>query len=106
MLQNMQKKIEAEGEKEEAMFEKFMCYRKNGKGALETSLDAAKDKNEQLIASIKETAATLAQSKADLKGAQESRAAAKEAVAKATAIREKEAGVFAKAKGEADTNIA
>merc|ERR1740130_1287867 len=106
MLQNMQKKIEAEGEKEEAMFEKFMCYCKNGKGALETSLDAAKDKNEQLIASIKETAATLKQSKADLKGAQESRAAAKEAVAKATAIREKEAGVFAKAKGEADTNIA
>jgi len=106
MLQNMQKKIQAEGEKEEAMFEKFMCYCKNGKGALETSLDAAKDKNEQLIASIKETDATLKQSKADLKGAQESRAAAKEAVAKATAIREKEAGVFAKAKGEADTNIA
>merc|ERR1719331_1959734 len=89
MLQSMQKKVEAEGEKETALFEKFMCYCKNGKGALEASLDAAKDKNEQLISSIEETDAALKQAKADLKDAQGSRREAKEAVAKATAIREK-----------------
>jgi len=106
MLQNMQKKVEAEGEKEEKLFEKFMCYCKNGKGALESSIESAKGKNEQLIASIKETDATLTQTKADLKGAQESRAEAKAAVAKATALREKEAAAYAKESGEFKTNLA
>jgi len=106
MLQGMQKKVETEGQKEEAMFEKFMCYCKNGKGALESSIDAAKDKNEQLIASIEETDAALKQTKADLKGAQASRAEAKEAVAKATAIREKDAAAYAKESGDFKTNIA
>merc|ERR1719409_1750977 len=102
----MQKKVEAEGEKEEALFEKFMCYCKNGKGALAASIEAAKGKNEQLLSSIEETDATLKQTKADLKSAQEGRAAAKAAVAKATALREKEAGVFAKDSGDFKTNIA
>jgi len=106
MLQNMQKKVEAEGEKEEALFEKFMCYCKNGKGALAASIEAAKGKNEQLLSSIEETGSQLKQAKADLKSAQESRAAAKAAVAKATALREKEAGVFAKDSGDFKTNIA
>merc|ERR1719408_339011 len=106
MLQQMQKKVEAEGEKEEELYEKFMCYCKNGKGALEASIEAAKGKNEQLMASIKETDAALKQTKAELKAAQESRAAAKAAVATATALREKEAAAFAKESGEAKTNIA
>jgi len=106
MLQSMQKKVEAEGVKEKDMFEKFMCYCKNGKGALAASIEAAKGKNEALIASIKETDSQLTQAKADLKSAQESRAAAKEAVAKATALREKEAGAFAKESGDFKTNLA
>merc|ERR1719174_1886786 len=106
MLQNMQKKVEAEGKKEEELFEKFMCYCKNGKGALEASIEGAKQKNEQLMSSIKETDATLKQTKADLKSAQESRAAAKEAVAKATSLREKEASAYAKESSESKTNIA
>merc|ERR1719199_1263140 len=106
MLQSMEKKIKAEGEKEQGMFDKFMCYCENGKGALESSIEAAKGKNEQLIASIEETDAALKQTKADLKGAQESRAEAKEAVAKATAIREKDAAAYAKESGDFKTNIA
>jgi len=106
MLQNMQKKVEAEGEKEKDLYEKFMCYCKNGKGALEASIESAKQKNEQLASSIEETAATLKQAKADLKSAQESRAAAKDAVAKATALREKEASAFATESSEFKTNIA
>merc|ERR1719248_134871 len=106
MLQSMQKKVEAEGEKEKDLYEKFMCYCKNGKGALEASIESAKQKNEQLASSIEETAATLKQAKADLKSAQESRAAAKDAVAKATALREKEASAFATESSEFKTNIA
>jgi len=88
------------------MFEKFMCYCKNGKGALAASIESAKGKNEALAASIKETDSQLTQAKADLKAAQEARAAAKEAVAKATALREKEAAAFAKESGDFKTNLA
>merc|ERR1719181_970193 len=106
MLQGMHKKIEEEGEKEQVLFDKFMCYCKNGKGALVSSIEQAKGKTDQLTASIEETDATLKQTKADLKSAQESRAAAKAAVAKATALREKEAGAYAKLSGDFKTNIA
>merc|ERR1719156_337415 len=106
MLQSMQTKVEAEGEKEQKLFDKFMCYCKNGVGALEESIESAKGKNEQLISSIEETEATLKQTKADLKSAQESRAAAKAAVAKSTALREKEAAAFSKESGDMKTNIA
>merc|ERR1719460_2535833 len=102
----MQKKVAAEGEKEEELFDKFMCYCKNGKGALEGSIAAAENKNEQLTASIKETDATLTQMKGDLKTAQTDRSDAKSAIAKATKLREKEAAAFAKESSELKTNIA
>merc|ERR1719460_1922840 len=102
----MQKKVAAEGVKENELFEKFMCYCKNGKGSLEASIEAAKGKNEQLLADIEETTSQLKQTKADLKNAQESRTAAKAAVAEATALREKEAATFAKESGDLKTNIA
>merc|ERR1719327_626484 len=102
----MQKKVVAEGEKDEELFEKFMCYCKNGKGALESSIEQAKQTNDQLKSSISEADASLKQMKADLKQAQTDRAAAKTAVAKATALREKEASAFATESGELKTNIA
>merc|ERR1719393_517614 len=102
----MQKKVVAEGEKEEELFEKFMCYCKNGKGALESSIEQAKQTNDQLKSSISEADASLKQMKADLKQAQTDRDAAKTAVAKATALREKEASAFATESGELKTNIA
>merc|ERR1719305_398839 len=77
MLQSMQSKVAAEGEKEEKLFNEFMCYCKNGKGALEASIEQAKGSKDALAASIKETDAALTQMKADLKTAQEDRAAAK-----------------------------
>jgi chromosome segregation ATPase len=106
MLQGMQKKIDVEAKKEEELFEKFMCYCKNGKADLEASSETAKAKIEQLKSSIEETAATLKQTKADLKTAQEDRAEAKEAVANAKALREKEASAYAKLSGDYKTNIA
>merc|ERR1719160_2097574 len=102
----MQKKVVAEGEKEEELFEKFMCYCKNGKGALESSIEQAKQTNDQLKSSISEADASLKQMKSDLKQAQTDRAEAKAAVAKATALREKEAAAYAKESSEFKTNIA
>jgi len=106
MLQSMQKKVAAEGVKEQGLFDKFMCYCKTGAGTLGASIASATNANEQLAASIKETAATLAQLKADLKAAQTDRADAQAAVAKATALRTKEAAAFAKESSELSANIA
>jgi peptidoglycan hydrolase CwlO-like protein len=106
LLQNMQKKVVAEGEKEKELFDKFMCYCKNGKGQLDASIAAATNTNEQLRSSIEETAATLTQTKSDLATAQSDRTEAKAAVAKATALREKEAAAYAKESGDLKTNIA
>jgi len=106
MLQAMQKKVAEEGEKEQKLFDGFMCYCKNGAGELSATIAAAENKNEQLASSIKETAATLVTTKADLKTAQADRADAKAAVAKATALRTKEAAAYAKESSELKANIA
>merc|ERR1719355_47275 len=90
MLQAMQKKVTAEGEKEEELFEKFMCYCKNGAGALSKSIADAEAKGPELTADIEAAESQVAQYKGDLKQHQSDRAAAKEAMAAATAVRENE----------------
>jgi len=106
MLQMMQKKVEAEGEKETDMFEKFMCYCKGGVGDLEASIADAETKSGELPSQIEEAEGELTQLKEDLKKAQVDRAAAKVAIEEATAIREKEAAAFAAESGDLKTNIA
>merc|ERR1719182_355751 len=39
MLQDMQKTVEAEGVKEEELFDKFMCYCSGGEGVLAASIE-------------------------------------------------------------------
>merc|ERR1719498_1293422 len=105
MLQNMQKKIADEGAKKEAMFDKYMCYCKNADTTLAQSISDAETKIPQVESSIKEGAATKKQLEAELKEAQVNRVEAKDAITKATAIREKEAKAYAKTKSDADANI-
>merc|ERR1719484_374439 len=106
MLQNMQKKVQAEGEREKELFDKYMCYCNNAGGDLGKSIADADTKIPQLGADIKADEAALAQLKEDLKQAQVDRSAAKEAVASATALRAKEAGEYAKESNELKANIA
>merc|ERR1719393_227740 len=101
----MQKKVEAEGLKEEELFEKFMCYCKNGAAALAKSIGDAETKIPQLESSIKQASEMKAQLEEDIKNHQADRAAAKAAMAKATAQREKEAAAFAKEHAESLANI-
>jgi len=105
MLQNMQKKISDEGAKKEAAFDKYMCYCKNADSTLGKSISDAQTKIPQVESSIKEGAAAKKQMEADLKDAQVSRVEAKDTIAQATALREKEAGAFAAKKSELDANI-
>merc|ERR1719224_279883 len=106
MLQNMQKKVTAEGEREAELFEKYMCYCKNAGGDLSKSIGDADTKIPQLGSDIKEAEAKNAQLKEDLKQHQADRSAAKQAVSDATTLREKEAAAYAKESSEASTNIA
>merc|ERR1719189_1487432 len=78
LLQAMQKKVEAEGESEAKLYEKFMCYCKNGASDLEASISAAEDKLGTLPAEIEAAVAKLTQLKADVKKAQADKAAAKD----------------------------
>merc|ERR1719401_1188920 len=103
MLQALQKKVTAEGEKEEELFEKFMCYCKTGAATLEKSIADAEAKVGSVTSAIEEGEAEATQLKADLKSHQTDRAAAKAAMAEATTIREKEAATFADLKSEATT---
>merc|ERR1719218_323845 len=105
MLQEMQKKITTEGKKKEDMFDKFMCYCQNADSTLAQSISDSETKIPQVEASIKEGVAMKKQLEGELKDNQKSRVEAKDAIAKATALREKEAKAFATKKSELDTNI-
>mmetsp|Transcript_137362 Transcript_137362/g.242744 ORF Transcript_137362/g.242744 Transcript_137362/m.242744 type:complete len:684 (+) Transcript_137362:110-2161(+) len=106
MLTAMQKKITAEGEKEAALYEKYMCYCKTGKSDLAASIASSDAAVPQLGKDIEEKEAKLAQTKEGLKTAKVDRDEAKAAIVSATAIREKEAAAFSKEKSDYDTNIA
>jgi len=105
MLQMMSKKVEAEGEKGQEMFEKFMCYCKNSMETLAQSIEDAETKIPQLESDIKEAESSSTQLLEDIETHKADRDAAKAAVAQATAIREKEAGEFAKESAEDTSNL-
>jgi len=105
-LQKMQAQVTAEGKKEEDLFEKFMCYCKNGAGDLEASISAAEAKIGADGTALEEAEAQSAQLTKDLAEHKANRADAKEASAKATALREKEAATYAKDSSDLKTNIA
>merc|ERR1719343_1283738 len=102
----MQVKVTEEGEKEQALFDKFMCYCKTAGGDLEASIKTGKAKIVSLEELLKTGKAEMEQLEADLKEHETSRAEAKEAMAAATALREKEAAAFAKFSEDSKTNLA
>merc|ERR1719197_1299273 len=106
MLQNMVKKVEAEGEKETQLFEKYMCYCKTSGGDLSKSISDAETKIPELGSDIKEGEAKKAQLDEDIKQHQVDRSAAKAAMADATALRTKEATAYEKENSEDTANIA
>jgi len=106
LLQKMQTKVMAEGKKEEELFEKYQCYCRTNSGDLTTSIAEGNAKTASLKTAIEEAIAKKEQTEENLKTHQKDRAQAKEAMAQATAIREKEAAAFVKEKTELDANIA
>jgi peptidoglycan hydrolase CwlO-like protein len=106
LLQNMQKKVEEEGAKEKKLFEKFMCYCKNGLGDLRQTIDAAESKVPKVTSALAEAEALKDQLEKDIGELKGGSVEAKAAIAKATGIRDKEAAAFAKDSSDKKTNIA
>ena len=63
MLQMMQKKVEAEGEKEQELFDKFMCYCKASGGDLAASIADAETKVSELPSAVEEAEISWANSR-------------------------------------------
>merc|ERR1719453_2831408 len=105
MLQSMQTKITAEAARKEKLFDTYMCYCKNADSTLAKSIADAENKIPQLESLIGEDAAEKKQLEAEVKEAKEARTQAKEDIASATALREKEAKAYAKFKADSEANI-
>jgi hypothetical protein len=105
LLQGMQKEIEADGKKEEAAFDKFMCYCDGNSGSMADSNSKSKQMVETLTAKFASLKAEKSQMDQELKGHQDSRAAAKQDLSKAENIRNKEHEDFVATSTDQEQNI-
>merc|ERR1719313_3006579 len=101
----MQKKVAAEGEKDKDMHEKFMCWCKTAGSDLEKSIGDSTVKIPDCQSKIEELGALLSQLKADIAAHEKDRQAAKDAIAEATQIREKEHKDYLAAKDAYDAQM-
>merc|ERR1719305_1122703 len=106
LMQNMQKEIEAEGEKEKELFDKFMCFCSANTGDLGKAEEDAKAKSEEMSAKLKSEEAEKSQLEQELVDHKTDRETAKSDLAEATTLREKEAAEFSALKADSETNIA
>jgi len=106
LMQNMQKEIEAEGEKEKELNEKFVCYCSSTEASLTKTSEDGSANADQLSAKLKSETAEKSQITQELGDHKKDRESAKGDLEEATSLREKEAAEFASAKADSDTNIA
>merc|ERR1719330_225243 len=106
LLQSMQQKVTEEGEKEKALYDKFLCYCKTGGTDLSASISAAKAKLGELATDIDTAKSKHSKTTAELSRAKEDRVAGQKAMDEATAIREREAATFAGLKSDSEANLA
>jgi len=106
LLQMMAKEVEEDGEKDEEMHEKYMCYCETSGKKLADGLAALEAEIPQIEASIKEAVGSKAQLEADLAKHKQDRADAKAAIDSATKQREKDESAFSDESTESKANIA
>jgi len=106
LLQGMQKEIEADGEKEQAAFEKFMCYCDGNTDSMYKASAEGKQMIETLTSKLESQKAEKAQLDQELAGHKSSRESAKEDMAKAETLRTKESEEYAASSTDMETNIA
>jgi peptidoglycan hydrolase CwlO-like protein len=106
LLQGMQKKIEEEGEAQDKMFEKFVCYCQINTEKLQKSTDDLTESIPQHEASVKSKVEMKAQIEEELKGHKTDREEATSTVGTATEQRDKDKKAFDAYAAEAKANIA
>ena len=102
----MAKEIETDGEKDEEMHEKYICYCEQNLKKLADGVTALEEEIPQIEASIEEAVSTKEQLESDLVRHKKDREDAKAAIADATAQREKEKATFDAENAEDMANIA
>merc|ERR1719287_447981 len=105
LMQDMQKEIEAEGEKEKELFDKFMCYCDGNTDGMGAAAKDAAAKITELKASLEAATAEQAQIDQDLMQHGKDREAAKQDLAAATSVRDKERKEFEAATGDSKENL-
>jgi hypothetical protein len=101
----MQKELQVEAEKEEDLYNKFMCYCDGNTGEMSKSAEEAGTKITELKAKLEAEKAEKSQLDQALIGHKKDRAAAQNDLAKATGIREKEHADFVEETGESKANL-
>jgi len=105
MLQDMQKTVESEGEKEKELFEKFMCYCNNGAGSLDATIQTAAAAIDSLTGRIATEKAQKSQFSQEVTQHKTDRTEAEKTIKESTAMRGKEANEFAATSGELKANL-
>lgn len=105
LLQGLEEKVKAEGEKAEKLYAKFQCYCQSNEGKLDASIEEALAAIDRLTHDIESTKAQETQARAAVYQSKEDRAAAQDALEKSEKMRAKEAGQFASDSGDLKANL-
>jgi len=105
MLQDMQKTVESEGDKEKKLFDEFMCYCNNGAGSLDAAIQTSAAAIDSLTGRIETEKAQKSQSEQEVAQHKTDRTEAEKTIKESTAMREKEANEFAATSGELKANL-
>merc|ERR1719428_1022406 len=105
LMQNMQKEVEAEGKKEKELYDKFMCFCETTGAETAKATSDATAKLDELASKIKEEGAESTQLEQEIGDHKKDREQAKNDLAEATNLREKEKGEYDALAADANTNI-
>merc|ERR1719265_1058854 len=105
MLQDMEKNVAKEGEEDEKLYKKYMCYCSTSGDELKKSIETAENKGPLLNTGIEQAAEKKSHVDADLETAKTEREAATRSMAEATAIRDSMAFTPAKESSDLNSNI-
>jgi len=105
ILQDMQKEIEAEGEAEKKMFDKFMCYCEGNTDGMSKSAEEAGQRITELKSKLEAEKAEKSQLDQELIQHKSDRESAKADLETATSIREKEHADFTESTGEQKADL-
>merc|ERR1719197_2215551 len=106
LMQDMQKEIETEGEKEKVLYDNFMCFCETGEADLTKTAEGAQAKISETSSTLETDTAEKATVDQELTEHKADREAAKKDMEEAEAIRTKEKAEYEATAADSKTNIA